>query len=64
LESEEKLQMAENPATHKRLFKKNKTKTKQKQKTPKLPTAGTPSLQKYANHLNINEAQARGSLWT
>lgn len=56
--------MAENPATHKRLFKKNKTKTKQKQKTPKLPTTNTPSLQKYANHLNINEAQARGSLWT
>lgn len=55
--------MAENPATHKRLFKKNKNKTKQKQKkTPNLPIGDSPSLQKYANNLDINEAQACGSL--
>lgn len=58
----QKLQMAENPATHKKWFKKHKTKSKQKQNTPKLSTGDSPSLQKYANNVDINEAQACGSL--
>lgn len=56
--------MAENPATHMRLFKKNKNpnQTKPPQNPQKVPTGDSPSLQKYANNLDINEAQARGSL--
>lgn len=38
---------AENPATHKRILKKNKTKIKKKT----LPTGDSPSLQKYASSL-------------
>lgn len=53
--------MAENPATHKR-SRKTKTKPNKNKKPPKLPTGDSPSLQKYANNLDINEAQACGSL--
>lgn len=59
--------MAENPATHMRLFKKNKkpNQTKKKKKNTPKPQKSlleTPFITKVCKHLNINEAQAHGSL--
>lgn len=61
--------MAENPATHMRLFKKNKkpnqTKPKKKKKKTPKPQKSlleTPFITKVCKHLDINEVQAHGSL--
>lgn len=43
-------------------LRKTKTKPNKNKKTPNLPIGDSPSLQKYANNLDINEAQACGSL--
>lgn len=48
--------MAENPATHKRLLKKNKTK--------KTSYWRLPFITKVCKQSLINAAQARDSLWT